>query len=150
MPALSASKLLSPKNERVYELRSYESGSYKIYRNKVHMFNEGGEIDLFDRLGFNAVFYGDVIYGAKMPNLMYMTSFENKKARDEHWAAFGKDPAWKTLVWIQGGTFQMGTNDPAFTDAQPMHKVTVNSQPLKGQFWIKVKIFFGSSKFWMI
>ena len=29
------------------------------------------------------------------------------------------------MVWIQGGTFQMGTNDPAFTDAQPMHKVTV-------------------------
>jgi len=97
MPALSASKLLSPKNERVYELRSYESGSDKLYRNKVHMFNEGGEIDLFDRLGFNAVFYGDVIHGAKMPNLMYMTSFENKKARDEHWAAFVKDPAWKIL-----------------------------------------------------
>ena len=30
------------------------------------------------------------------------------------------------MVWIQGGTFQMGTNDPAFTDAQPMHKVTVS------------------------
>ena len=29
------------------------------------------------------------------------------------------------MVWIQGGTFQMGTNDPAFTDAQPMHKITV-------------------------
>ena len=29
------------------------------------------------------------------------------------------------MVWIQGGTFQMGTNDPAFTDAQPMHKVTL-------------------------
>ncbi len=97
MPEISASKLSSPKNERVYELRSYESGSDKIFRNKVHMFNEGGEIDLFARLGFNAVFYGDVIYGAKMPNLMYMTSFENKTARDEHWATFSKDPTWKTL-----------------------------------------------------
>ena len=97
MPELIASRLSSPKNERVYELRSYESGSDKLYRNKVHMFNEGGEIDLFARLGFNAVFYGDVIFGAKMPNLMYMTSFENKKARDEHWAAFVNDPVWKTL-----------------------------------------------------
>lgn len=97
MPALTTSKLSSPKNERVYELRSYESGTDKLYRNKVHMFNEGGEIDLFARLGFNAIFYGDVIFGAKMPNLMYMTSFENKKARDDHWAAFINDPVWKTL-----------------------------------------------------
>jgi hypothetical protein len=32
-----------------------------------------------------------------MPNLMYMTSFNNKAARDEHWKAFGSDPAWKKL-----------------------------------------------------
>lgn len=30
------------------------------------------------------------------------------------------------MVWIPGGTFQMGTNDPMFPDAQPMHKVTVH------------------------
>ncbi len=51
----------------------------------------------FPRLGFNAVFYGDVIFGAKTPNLMYMTSFENMNARTEHWKAFSSDPAWKTL-----------------------------------------------------
>jgi hypothetical protein len=61
------------------------------------MFNEGGEMDIFSRLGFNAVFYGQVMYGAKMPNLMYMTSFDNMKAREEHWAAFRSDAAWKTL-----------------------------------------------------
>ncbi len=31
------------------------------------------------------------------------------------------------MVWIQGGTFEMGTNDPQFPDAQPMHNVTVKS-----------------------
>ena len=97
MPKMSAPKLTTPKSERVYELRSYESASEKVHVNKVHMFNEGGEIDIFDRLGFNAVFYGSVIHGAKMPNLIYMTSFDNKKSRDEHWAAFRDDPAWKTL-----------------------------------------------------
>ncbi len=61
------------------------------------MFNEGGETVIFSRLGFNAVFYGDVIFGAKTPNLMYMTSFENMNARTEHWKAFSTDPAWKTL-----------------------------------------------------
>jgi NIPSNAP len=84
-------------NERIYELRSYESATEKIYRNKVQMFNEGGEITLFKRLEFNAVFYAEVISGSHMPNLMYMTSFENKVARDAHWKTFGGDPEWKRL-----------------------------------------------------
>ena len=61
------------------------------------MFNEGGEVALFARLHFNALFYGEVIAGSAMPNLMYMTSFENKSDRDEHWKAFGNDPEWKKL-----------------------------------------------------
>ncbi len=32
-----------------------------------------------------------------MPNLMYLTTFENKKSRDEHWNTFGKDEYWKML-----------------------------------------------------
>jgi hypothetical protein len=60
------------------------------------MFNEG-EVQLFDRLGFNAVFYGQVIAGSRMPNLMYITSFDNKTIRDEHWKNFVVDPAWKTM-----------------------------------------------------
>lgn len=84
-------------NERIYELRSYESATEKKYRNKVQMFNEGGEINLFKRLDFNAVFYAEVISGSHMPNLMYMTSFENKTVRDAHWKAFGEAPEWKKL-----------------------------------------------------
>lgn len=89
--------LTSPKSERVYELRSYESPTEAYYRNKVDMFNKGDEITLFKRLGFNAVFYGEVIAGGQMPNLMYLTTFENKQSRDEHWDAFGKDSYWKEL-----------------------------------------------------
>ena len=96
-PALETPQLKSPKKERVYELRSYESATEKIFQNKVHMFNEGDEIGLFKRLNFNAVFYGEVIAGAKMPNLMYMTSFENKADRDAHWKSFGEDAQWKKL-----------------------------------------------------
>lgn len=96
-PQLKVPTLTGAKQERVYELRSYESASEKLFRNKVEMFNAGGEIKLFDRLGFNAVFYGEVIAGAHMPNLMYMTSFENKTARDQHWSAFGADAEWKKL-----------------------------------------------------
>jgi hypothetical protein len=53
------------------------------------MFNEGGEIKLFNELQFNAVFYADVLFGSTMPNLMYMTSFDNIDSRNEHWKAFG-------------------------------------------------------------
>ena len=87
----------TPPAERVYELRSYESASEKLFRNKVRMFNAGGEIKLFDRLGFHAVFYGSVVFGAHMPNLMYLTTFENQAAREAHWQAFGADPEWKKL-----------------------------------------------------
>lgn len=96
-PKLQLPELKSARGERVYELRSYEGHSEKIFRNKVHMFNEGGEVALFKRLGFNAVFYGEVLAGSRMPNLMYMTTFENKASRDEHWKTFGADPEWKKL-----------------------------------------------------
>lgn len=89
--------LTGPKKERIYELRSYEGPTEKLYRNKVDMFNKGDEIGLFKRLGFNAVFYGEVLAGSKMPNLMYLTTFDDKQSRDEHWEAFGKDAYWKKL-----------------------------------------------------
>jgi hypothetical protein len=97
MPQVKASALKGNKKDRIYELRSYESATEKLHQNKVKMFNKGGEVALFDRLGFNAVFYGEVLFGARMPNLMYMTSFENKASRDEHWKTFGNDPTWKEL-----------------------------------------------------
>jgi hypothetical protein len=96
-PVMQLPALSGPREKRIYELRSYESATEKIYRNKVEMFNEGGEITLFKRLGFNAVFYADVISGPKMPNLMYMTSFEDKASRDAHWKTFVDDPEWKRL-----------------------------------------------------
>jgi hypothetical protein len=96
-PGLLTPALTGNRSERVYELRSYEGHTEKIFRNKVHMFNEGGEIALFKRLGFNAVFYGEVVSGSRMPNLMYMTTFDNKQSRDEHWKNFGQDAEWKKL-----------------------------------------------------
>jgi hypothetical protein len=110
-PKLILPKLNGSKSERIYELRSYEGHTEKIYQNKVKMFNEGGEVKLFSRLGFNAVFYGEVISGSHMPNLMYMTTFENKTSRDEHWKEFGNSPEWKKLI----------------ADPQYMHNVSKNT-----------------------
>jgi hypothetical protein len=89
--------LQAEKKDRVYELRSYEGASEKLFRNKVKMFNDGGEIGLFKRLRFNAVFYSEVIAGSHMPNLMYMTCYENMADRDAHWKTFSSDPFWKQL-----------------------------------------------------
>lgn len=96
-PKMQLPALKGDRKERVYELRSYESATEKIYANKVQMFNEGDEIGLFKRLNFNAIFYAEVVAGSKMPNLMYMTSFENKADRDAHWKTFVDDPYWKKL-----------------------------------------------------
>ena len=96
-PELQLPKLNGPRKDRIYELRSYESATEKIFRNKVQMFNEGDEVGLFKRLNFNASFYGEVIAGNKMPNLMYMTCHENKTARDANWKNFVDDSYWKKL-----------------------------------------------------
>ena len=98
MPVSAVPNLKAPVNERVYELRSYEGHTEKIYRNKVKMFNDGDEVGLFKRLGFNAVFYAEVLAGSTQPNLMYMTTFDSQASRDEHWKAFGQDPQWTKLV----------------------------------------------------
>ena len=97
MPKFHAPTHQSQRHERIYELRSYESYSQKIYKNKEHMFNEGGEIVLFEKLKFNAVFYGEALIGPRLPNLMYMTSFENINALEEHWKTFVNDPEWKKM-----------------------------------------------------
>jgi hypothetical protein len=97
MPSAKSPKLTGDHKERVYELRSYEGATEKLYRTKVKMFNTGDEIGLFNRLGFNAVFYAEVLAGKAMPNLMYMTSFDNMESRNQHWKAFGDDPQWIKL-----------------------------------------------------
>jgi NIPSNAP protein len=97
MPQAAKPSLTGNLSDRVYELRSYESATQNLHVNKVQMFNQGGEITLFKRLGFNAVFYGSVVVGSKMPNLMYMTSFDNMQSRTDHWKSFVDDPEWKKL-----------------------------------------------------
>ncbi len=100
MPELKVPTFNSSRSERVYELRSYESATEQYNINKVEMFNDGGEINLFDQLGFNAVFYGEVISGAKMPNLMYMTTFSDQASRDQHWKEFSNAPEWQEMKVI--------------------------------------------------
>jgi len=99
-PAFSLPKFTTDPSVRIYELRSYESPTEHLFDQKVKMFNAGGEIKIFKSLEFNAVFYAEVISGASMPNLMYLTTFENMTAHDERWKSFGNHPDWKKLSTI--------------------------------------------------
>jgi hypothetical protein len=105
--------------DRIYELRSYEGPTEQYFANKVQMFNQGGEITLFNKLGFHAVFYASVLSGAHMPNLMYMTSFDNMAARDDHWKTFGADPTWKSLSSSPQYQHNVSHIDDIFLHATP-------------------------------
>ena len=105
--------------DRIYELRSYEGPTEQYFANKVQMFNQGGEIALFQKLDFHAVFYASVLSGARMPNLMYMTSFDNMTARDDHWKTFGSDPTWKSLSSSPQYQHNVSHIDDIFLHAAP-------------------------------
>ena len=83
--------------DRVLQLRIYESHNDERALRKIAMFNEGGEIALFRRLGVNPVFFGQSIAGTLLPNLTYMVGFENPAAQEAAWAAFIKHPEWEKL-----------------------------------------------------
>lgn len=100
MPKYQTPNHESPRSERVYELRSYQSSTEKLHEFKVEMFNEGGEANIFLNLGFQPLFFSKVISGAEMPNLIYMITFSNMKSHDEHWKAFSNSPDWEELKQI--------------------------------------------------
>jgi hypothetical protein len=97
-PHFAAPKYSNSPSERIYELRSYESATDAKAIKKIEIFNQGGEIDIFKKLEFNPVFWGEVLLGSHMPNLMYMITFSDMKSHDDHWSAFGKTEEWKKLL----------------------------------------------------
>ncbi len=88
---------------RVFELRRYESNNASTLAHKIKMF-ESGEIAIFRRLGMRPVFFAETIVGARMPNLVYMLSFDDLAAREKCWKAFGSDPEWQKMRVIPGNT----------------------------------------------
>lgn len=82
---------------RVLQLRIYESATMERGRMKVQMFNEGGEIGIFRRVGLNPVFFGHAFAGTRLPNLTYMLGFDSSEAMKEAWARFQRDPEWLKL-----------------------------------------------------
>ncbi len=96
MPKVSQPADAEKQPGRIFELRTYESQTFTTLARKVGMFN-GGEMQIFQRLGMRPVFFGETIVGDRQPNLMYMLTYDSWAARDQLWKAFVSDPAWKKL-----------------------------------------------------
>ena len=101
MPAFRVPKYTTAPSERIYELRSYESATEAKATKKIEMFNEGGEIGIFESVGSNAVFYGQVLLGSLKPRLIYMTTYADMKSHDDHWKAFRDSDGWKKLSGME-------------------------------------------------
>lgn len=96
MPQAAVPATAEKRPPRIFELRTYESQTFLTLERKIGMFN-GGEMQIFERLGMRPVFFGETIVGPKQPNLMYMLSYDDLAAHDQLWHAFGSDPDWKKL-----------------------------------------------------
>jgi hypothetical protein len=107
-------KMQAPEQKpRIFELRRYEHASESAGKKKLEMFNDAGEIDIFKKLGFNPVFFGETLIGELRPNLIYMITFDDMAAHDSHWKAFGSDPEWKRISAI-----------PDYADAKLVSRIT--------------------------
>lgn len=106
--------LETPENKpRIFELRQYQSATEAAGKKKIEMFNDEGEIDVFKRLGFKPVFWGETVIGSQRPNLTYMLTFDDLEAKSAHWKAFGGDPEWKKISAM-----------PEYADALLVSKIT--------------------------
>jgi hypothetical protein len=115
MKAFEHSPLIAvpPNTPRIFELRQYQSASEAAGKKKIEMFNDQGEIDIFKRLGFKPVFWGETIIGPLRPNLTYMVTFDDLAAKDAHWKAFVGDAQWKKISTV-----------PDYADALLVNKIT--------------------------
>lgn len=82
---------------RLFELRTYRSHSVLGHRKKVEMFEQGGELGIFKRVGLETVFFARDVVGAGLPSLTYMLVFADSAAREKSWDVFRQDPEWLKL-----------------------------------------------------
>ncbi len=82
---------------RIFELRRYEGPSEAASLKKIEMFDTGGELAIFRKVGFRPVFFGQTLYGTRLPQFEYMLTYENMAEREQQWTRFRNDPDWKVL-----------------------------------------------------
>ena len=97
MPEVEIQACLRAAASRIFELRVYSSHSEAAGRKKIEMFEQGGEIVIFRRVGLNPVFFARNLTGPVLPCLTYMVGFPDMAAREKAWATFRDDAEWVKL-----------------------------------------------------
>lgn len=100
MPIMEVPDLSENRQERMFELRLYESPTEDHGRRKVKMFNDG-EIQIMRDVNLRPLFYGETLVGPDVPNLIYMLCAPNIEAHQEHFKAFLEHPEWKRIKDIE-------------------------------------------------
>jgi len=95
MPALKVPGSGEGKSRR-FELRTYKSENEVQGLLKVKMFNDA-EIALFDKVGFQRVFFGEAVVASNLPQLTYMLVHDDEEAQKKTWKTFIDHPEWETL-----------------------------------------------------
>jgi hypothetical protein len=96
MPRLIVPELTAQNQDRVFELRTYESPTERLGELKVEMFN-AGEVPIFLDCGIIPVFLGQALVGDVTPSLTYMTVYPSMQAKAEAWKKFPVHPDWINL-----------------------------------------------------
>jgi hypothetical protein len=97
---LHVDALSANQQDRIFELRTYESPTEQFGDLKVEMFNSG-EVPIFLDCGIQPVFLGQAIVGDKMPSLTYMTIYSSTEAKDAAWKKFPTHPDWIKLKGVE-------------------------------------------------
>jgi hypothetical protein len=102
----------------LFEIRIYHSPNEEANQRKVKMFN-ADEIAIFDKVGVNSVFYGDIWAGPRMPALMYLTWYKDEETRSEAWKQFGSHPDWKRISSLPEYAYTATNNQSIFLSPLP-------------------------------
>jgi hypothetical protein len=104
VPRLEVPASLGTGKPRIFELRTYESPGETAHVKKMEMFKKLGELAIFRRAGLTPVFFGQALAGSRLPNFVYLLTFEDVVAREKAWGAFRADPEWTRLSTTAGYT----------------------------------------------
>lgn len=83
-------------NAGLFELRTYEGVNEDAVRRKIKMFNDE-ELELFDKVDLNPIFFGQMVAGPYMPSLVYMLNYRDMQHRDQAWQNFLEHPDWLVM-----------------------------------------------------
>ena len=96
MPRIRPPKAAKDPGKRFFELRIYESLNEMKGLLKVQMFNQG-ELEIFEKVGLRAVFFGQALISSDLPQLTYMLEYEDEADHKAAWKRFLEHPDWLAL-----------------------------------------------------